>query len=308
MKQILDTQRMLKHGLAVINLVSQHVRTLLHEKVNLHTYMDKTNVSGDRVSVFDEKVNEKAMDIIKGLKDLHPLLLISEETGVEVIGRGEPCYFMILDPVDGSNNIRPFFTPAPNISISLGLGYMEDLLARPNPGALRISVHKEIFADKVYYAVSGQGAFFKEKNLILPIKASPVDALRPKAIIGMDLDNRKDLPKELQMLLCSQIVQRRLGSSHLDFCQVASGQYDAYISDSGRLKVTDICQSYHIVKAAGGIFAYQLLLDGQAAADYQEGFLLKVRDDQSLLGRLKFRVVAAGSHGFFEELRGALWR
>lgn len=298
----LDNKELLEIGLHITDKVSHYVKKLLSEKVKLHTHFDRVNSSGDKITLFDQEVNEKIIAILKSLTQIHPLLIISEETGVEVIGSGTPNYFVVLDPVDGSNNIRPFFTPAPIIATSIAIGNYRNLYERPLTEAIRVSIHREIFGQKTFYGLTGQGAFFTDGSITLPIKASPIDSLKEKCIIGIDFDNKKEISHALQSLVTSQIIQRRLGSSHLDLCQVACGQYDGYISDSARLKVTDVCQSHHLVNEAGGIYAYQTFFIGKAAPQYDADYLTKVISDQRLLKDLRFKVIAAGTHELFSQL------
>ena len=279
----LNSKDLLEIGLHIAEEVSFYVKKLLSDKVQLHTHFDRVNSCGDKITLFDEKVNQRIIDIFKSTTKIHPLLIISEETGVEFMGSGCPEYFLILDPVDGSNNIRSFFTPAPNITMSLAIGYVSDLYEKLMADAITISLHKEIFRKWVFYGISGEGAYFSDGYSTIPIKVSPVRTLEEKCIIGIDLDNISEISQPLYSLISSHIIQRRLGSSHLDLCQVACGQYDAYISDSGRLKVTDVCQSYHLVKEAGGIYAFQILNKGKAAPEYSADFLTRIVNDHSLL-------------------------
>ncbi|WP_028309244.1 inositol monophosphatase family protein [Desulfitibacter alkalitolerans] len=298
----LDNKELLEIGLHITDEVSCHVKKLLSKNIKLHTHFDRVNSSGDKITLFDQEVNERIITILKNLPQIHPLIIISEETGVEVIGSGNPYYFVVLDPVDGSNNIRPFFTPSPNIAMSIAVGYFRDLYERPLTEAIRVSVHREIFGQRVFYGLTGQGAFFTDGSITWPIKASPINSLKEKCIIGIDFDNKNEISHTLQGLVSSHIIQRRLGSSHLDLCQVACGQYDGYISDSARLKVTDVCQSHHLVNEAGGIYAYQIFYKGKAAPQYHGDYLTKVINNQSLLRDLRFKVIAAGTHELFEEL------
>lgn len=282
--------------------------THLQEKFNtgnLYEHLEEINRSGDLITAIDKEANTVIRELLDDKKSELPLVLISEETGVEYFG-SEPRYFMLLDPVDGSNNVRPFRTPPPFIAMSLGIGTIADLQKHKNPEAISVSVHGDIFSHRMYYALSGKGAFYQEKNNIFQLKTSPIRSVRQKCIIGIDFDNREQVSPQLKGLLESEIIQRRLGSSILDFCQLAGGQYDAYISESGRLKITDVSQSYHLVKEAGGIFEYQLLLDGEPSPVLEDMYLQRVLEEEELLARIKFRLIAAGTRELQREIKNLL--
>ncbi|MEW6661801.1 MAG: inositol monophosphatase family protein [Bacillota bacterium] len=253
------------------------------------------NKSGDRATGLDLLVDNLVEDSLAGLTPRGGILVISEESGLRVFGASTPIYFMVLDPVDGSNNLRPHPTPDPRLGISIGLGRMADLERWGDARAIQVSLHGDLYAGSFYWAVSGQGAFFQRGDRVTRISPSPVTQLKPKALVGMDLDDTPYLPPGYEAILDNRIIQRRLGSTILDLCQVACGQYDAYISLSGRLKVTDVAQSTHLIKTAGGEVSLLPLVDGAGGPGRYRDYLRQVVEQESLLKKIRFRVVAAGT-------------
>ncbi|NLT95370.1 MAG: hypothetical protein GXW85_07520 [Clostridia bacterium] len=93
---------------------------------------------------------------------------------------------------------------------------------------------------------------------------------------------------------------RRLGSSILDLCQLAAGQYDAYISPGNRLKITDVCQPYALVKEAGGIMEVIPSFKNEV---FYGNFLYECLRDPGLLNDIRFKVIAAGNKELLEEIK-----
>ncbi|MDN5347410.1 MAG: monophosphatase [Clostridia bacterium] len=302
---MLNERQLLDWGCSVLAETADYIRRLIQEEFELHTRLSAVNPSGDMMTAFDAAVNARIRQILQESQRELPCVLISEETGVEFLHRC-PEYFFLLDPVDGSTNIRPYLTPAPHLSMSLGMGYLKDLEAVKTPEAIRVSIHREIFGEQVYYAVSGQGAYIKFGRFHKKIHSSPLESLGERSVIGLDLDECHQLPAGVKALLERGIIQRRLGSSILDFCQVACGQYDAYISPMGRLKITDVCQSYHLVREAGGEFGYELLRNGERDPALAQDFLYRVLSEENLLKEVRFRLIAAGTARLKEELESLL--
>ncbi|MGI6227585.1 MAG: inositol monophosphatase family protein [Peptococcales bacterium] len=256
------------------------------------------NVSGDLQKGIDDIVNAKIIDLIKaaGL----PVIIISEETGIIELSPN-PSHFLLLDPIDGSNNVRPWFTPAPNLVISMGMGNITEL-ASQGLDAIEVSIVKEIFSTNIYYSIKKQGAFYRNNQMEHKLLVSTLKSLE-SPVIGLDLDKKDSFEDNLPKFISQKILVRRLGSTILDLCQVASGQYDAYLSLGKRLKVTDVCQPYALITAAGG---YMEIIPYYKNELYSGNFLYKCIKDQSLLLDIRFKIIAAGTKELLQEIKNWL--
>lgn len=259
---------------------------------------DYQNVSGDLQKGIDDIVNAKIIDLLKaaGL----PVIIISEETGIIKLST-TPTHFLLLDPIDGSNNVRPWFTPAPNLVISMGIG-MIDQLKTKGLDAINVSIVKEIFSPNIYYSIGNQGAFYRNNKIKHKLSVSTLKSAK-SSIIGLDLDKKDCLEDKLKNLIGEKILIRRLGSTILDLSQVAAGQYDAYLSLGKRLKVTDVCQPYALIKAAGGLME---VIPYYKNEPYFENFLFECLNNQSLLLDIRFNIIAAGTSELLNELKSVL--
>jgi myo-inositol-1(or 4)-monophosphatase len=260
------------------------------------------NQAGDEQIGFDNFLNSSILDFICEHQDDFPVVLVSEETGIEVMGKN-PQYFLLLDPLDGSNNIRPWYTPEPNVSISLAIGALPNLRVNGDHRAVDFSLQKEIFQGGWYYSTD-EGAYFEGYNIKRKIKPSFFEMPGKGCIIGIDLDKQSFISADLCNLINEEIIVRRLGTSIMDLCQVASGQYDAYLSLGKRLKITDICQPFHLLEQAGAFATIKIYLDGKSCPELQKRYLQILLEEkkENLLKKLRFKVVAAGTKQLEEEI------
>lgn len=273
----------------------------------LFTKHEETNVSGELKTGFDQVMNQAVLDFVSERKEEFPLMVVSEETGVESVGNN-PQYFMIVDSLDGSNNVRPWYTPTPPLCISLAFGSLMNLKMSGNHRAIEFSMHKEIFADRLYFS-SVLGSYFQSENDDVRLRTSPVQNLGQGCILGLDIDFLSTMSEGLVEIISSDIVARRTGSTIMDLCHVASGQYDAFVSAGKRLKITDFCQPYHLITQAGGYIKIKPYIDGvECINDEHYAYLKQVvlEEKVELLRKLRFDLIAAGTDTLGKKLSDIL--
>lgn len=101
-----------------------------------------------------------------------------------------------------------------------------------------------------YYAIKGSGAYKNDKE----IHANEIIDIK-KSIVGFgDFSHHKGIPNDVQLDLYKALIKqvakiRMLGSAAIDFTNVASGKFDAYISCTSNL--WDLCPGILIAKEAG---------------------------------------------------------
>jgi myo-inositol-1(or 4)-monophosphatase len=171
------------------------------------------------------------------LSKLAPCALLGEEMTVEEQVRqwnaGRPGLWCV-DPVDGTSN---FVSGIPHFAVSVA--FMQE--GRPVLGAVYAPALGEMFS-----AQAGQGAWLNGERLPL---APPAEILG-ESIAGIDF---KRLPLQLAAQLASDPPyhsQRNLGSGALDWCYVASGQFDLYLH--GGQYLWDYAAGCLILQEAGG--------------------------------------------------------
>ena len=194
--------------------------------------------AGDMTKEFDV-VAEQA--VTGHLGRFASFILLSEEEGMQKIG-SSPEGYVILDPIDGSNNISHGL-PLACISLAFGL--------RPVFGALEAGVVMEVFSGRCFYAVRGLGAWLDGRR-IRPGPPRPF----PECLVGVDIEYPSESTPRVSE---SKIVHvRHLGANALELCYVAEGIYDAFVDLRGTFRGTDLAAAALILREAGAI-----LLDGR---------------------------------------------
>ncbi|MEZ0290445.1 MAG: inositol monophosphatase [Sulfolobales archaeon] len=182
------------------------------------------NVLGDESREIDLVLERFIIEEIR--REYPRAKIISEESGV--IDGGENLYF-IIDPLDGSVN---YATDTPYCSVSIAVVERE----RDKPD-LVAGVVSEIFRDKTYSFISGEGVYIN--NTRAEKRRSPEKVLityleDPRAMRAMyDIWEYMKRPKI-----------RSLGSAALDIVKTSLGHYIAFIDLRGRLRNIDIVSAY----------------------------------------------------------------
>lgn len=232
-----------------------------HEVNNLGEYVGDLGLGGDKTKRGDAIAEEVLKKVLPQKLEKYQIghaILVSEETGkwecstknVQDVDSSQDI-FLIVDPIDGSNNLRPHYTPKPQVAFSVACGLVHDLNEDGGLGSVRAALIKNTFSDDTYTAILGEGSFLNG----VALKSSALSDLST-TILGTSLDHvdpklTRMLENGLSDLLGTTQCQRRIGSTILDLCQVATGDYDAYVSTSGGIKVHDIAAVQLIVREAG---------------------------------------------------------
>lgn len=291
--------------LSIAREIAQRVVEIIHQSSDLGAYTGTVGESGDRTRYGDHLVENGLRAIIPFVLEKYRVgsaVVVSEEAGQWVVGSppADRGIFMLIDPIDGSRNMRPHPTPRPFLGFSIGLGTMADLTRVGTFEAVQVGLIRDIFHDEEYYAVRGEGAFLNKMRL----QTSPVTELS-QIFLGLALDRRGE---ELQhildagalALMLSTKCQRRLGCTTLDVCRVASGDYDAHVSLSGGAKIHDVAAAKLLVEEAGGrMCLYRDGLDATNGRWLSELYNSNGRSLQSF----SFKLIAAGSETLLQKIK-----
>lgn len=166
--------------------------------------------------------------------------VISEEIGERIVpAGGRPECTLLLDPVDGSNNV---VAGIPYFCSSLAL-------SRKTEGVTFADVNAAAVASNccgTFYASRGKGAYMDGKK-ISPIRreGKPVYAIysysagaMPGGLIALEEDE--------------DCIVRTMGSIALDICMVARGSFDAVVDTRFKVSGYDFMGAALILLEAGG--------------------------------------------------------
>ncbi len=198
------------------------------------------NPKGDRVREFDLAADRAACAYLSQRLP-HPVLLLSEEGEPRRFGSGEPEFVMVLDPVDGSDNL------ARGIPLA---GTAVALIPSGEPiatGAVRYALVGDLFTGDRWVAERGQGAF-RNGVRIHSSRAMKLEG----ATVSCEL-NHFAVEARLAGMLSRARAVRTLGCATRALSMVADGGLDAHLDVRGRLTPENFLAPSLIVGEAGGL-------------------------------------------------------
>jgi myo-inositol-1(or 4)-monophosphatase len=167
----------------------------------------------------------------------HSFLAISEERGEVRLGEGEPEQRVIIDPIDGSMNVRRTL-PSHSLSIAVATG---DSMADVTFGFVHDFGAREEFA-----ATRGEGATL-DGHPIAPHEEEP-DGLE---VVGLESADPRWIGPAIDALQGRAYRVRAIGSIAITLSYVATGRLDGMLSARGCRSV-DAAAAQLIVREAGG--------------------------------------------------------
>jgi len=182
----------------------------------------------------DLKAEKKILSIIKEKFPTHSFYT-EEGLGKKAVSD----HLWVIDPLDGTTNFVHSF---PHFSVSIAHIFKDKV----DLGVVFDPTKKELF-----YAEKGEGAFLKNKKIVVSNTNKLTDAL---LISGFAYERGEVMKKNLRNIEkffnASINGLRRTGSAALDLCWVACGRADAFWEFG--LKPWDIAAGSLIVTEAGG--------------------------------------------------------
>ena len=164
------------------------------------------------------------------------LLAISEERGEVRIGDGETELWVVIDPIDGSMNVRRTI-PAHSLSIAVASG---DSMADVDFGFVHDFGAREEFA-----ASRGEGATLNG----LPI--APASRNGSLEVVGIESADPRWIAPAIAALAGAAYRVRSVGSIAITLAYVAAGRFDAAFS-ARPCRSVDAAAAQLIVREAGG--------------------------------------------------------
>ncbi len=241
----------------------------LFRQVRVYTQAERY----DRKQIYAQSPNPKhtTMQFDRDAEDIIVRGLEESGLGFEVISEERapfttspsPTYRIVIDPIDGSDNVARGIMTA---GIALAALPIDSPILPEN---VQWALVGELFSGTVYQAQRGGGAFRNGRRC----RISDEKSLK-HSLVGMNLDRGRD-PHTIQTLLLETPGiehVRRTGSSAIDSVYVASGTYDAYIDVGNVLTGESFLASASIILEAGGIVSDHLGHPLRPITNLTEGF------------------------------------
>lgn len=214
-------------------------KIILENMDRANEYTGTINPYGDQTLVLDLCAEDEIISVLQssGVE----FTILTEEKGFLTAGR-RPEYLALVDPVDGSVNLRRGI-PLASIGISIA-----PFNPRMTSDDVDISVIESVFSNETYVAIRNKGVTRNGKKLTVAAPVSPADA-----IISYDTKKAWDsdfLESSMRVMRAAHDI-RRTGSNLLDLCWTAAGLLDGMVDMRNKLPIIHIC-GIHMVFEAGG--------------------------------------------------------
>lgn len=205
----------------------------------------------DRHKVYSKVAGHTTMQFDREAEDIIINGLIASGYGFEVITEErpsfttspQPSYRIIVDPVDGSTNVKRGIMTA---AVALAVLPID---VPTQPENVQWALVGDLFTGTTYYAERGHGAFRDGQHCHVSQTSTWHNCLT-----GMNFDGRQlDTLRNLLTQRPTPAMVRRSGSAAMDIVYVASGAYDAYIDIGNLVSAESFLASTSIVLEAGGI-------------------------------------------------------
>ncbi len=193
---------------------------------------------GDRSYTFDLVAERTIIDIIT--EKLKNVAIISEELGVT--GSGNPDYYVLIDPVDGSRNASrgiPIYSTTLVISKTMN---SRDIIV----GGVIDHVSGELYIGEKDGTVIASGGEPKLTN-VRSLKDSYL-------IVCMGSIRDERYRKWTEKIISNSGFSSFLASTALEICYVIAGRVDGYVCLGPYLRPFDFLAPVFLLKLAGGTY------------------------------------------------------
>ncbi len=200
---------------------------------------------GDMTLELDRQCEDIVFDELELVVEAgHSLLAISEERGEVRLGDGpkadEPATRVVIDPIDGSMNVRRTI-PSHSLSIAVASG---DSMADVDFGF----VH-DFGARDEFFAVRGEGARLNGRPLGVELPGQGLE------VVGLENADPRWVLGTVAALAGNAYRLRVVGSIAIGMAYVGAGRFDALLS-ARRCRSVDAAAAQLIVREAGGVVEF----------------------------------------------------
>jgi myo-inositol-1(or 4)-monophosphatase len=192
---------------------------------------------GDMTLELDRQCEDIVFEELEAVADAHPMLAISEERGEVRLGDGDAKSRVVIDPIDGSMNVRRTI-PSHSLSIAVASGTS---MADVDFGFVHDFGAREEFA-----ATRGQGA---------TLNGHPLTAERPDKgleVVGLESADPSWVGGIIEELAGEAYRLRVVGSIAISLAYVAAARFDGALS-ARPCRSVDAAAAQLIVREAGGV-------------------------------------------------------
>jgi myo-inositol-1(or 4)-monophosphatase len=207
--------------------------------ISERTVYEGRGEGGDMTLELDRRCEDIVFEELEALISAGgpPLLAISEERGEVRLGDGTANLRVVIDPIDGSMNVRRTL-PSHSLSIAVAEG---DSMADVRFGFVHDFGAREEFAARL-----GEGATLNGHPI--PVRSGEDPGLE---VVGLESADPRWIVPAIEALQGKAYRVRAVGSIAISLSYVAAGRFDAMLS-ARRCRSVDAAAAQLIVREVGG--------------------------------------------------------
>ncbi len=228
---------------------------------------------GDMTLELDRQCEDIVFEELEAVAGGHSLLAISEERGEVRLGdeSGDPTTRVVIDPIDGSMNVRRTI-PSHSLSIAVAEG--------DSMGDVTFGYVYDFGARDEFTASRGEGARLNDR---------PLGADRPEQgleVVGLESADPNWIGGIIEALRGDAYRLRVVGSIAITLSYVASGRFDAMLS-ARSCRSVDAAAAQLIVSEAGGTVEFPGFELSDAKLDLESRYPVIAVLDADHLGAIR---------------------
>lgn len=257
--------------IGALRRAAQKQRALLREQstIAVRTSYEGIGEGGDRTLTLDRRSEDL---VFAELEALHAeggrFRVVSEERGEMQFGDGEPDRWVVIDPIDGSLNLRRTI-PSFALSVAVASG--------PTMADVELGYVYDFGSGEEFVARRGQGA---------TLNGEPLRAVGPGyglEVIGIESAEPGAIAPVIAGLAGKAFRVRSIGAIALSLAYVAAGRFDAMLSVRGCRSV-DAAAAQLLVREAGGVVQFEGIGLGEADLGLDARYRVAAALDEEMLG------------------------
>ena len=250
-------------------------RTLFAEEPTIagRTEYEGVGEGGDHALVLDRRCEDA---VFAELERLHSesgagFVVVSEERGEVVFGDRDSGWRVVVDPIDGSMNVRRTL-PSHSLSVAIASG--------PSMADVELGYVYEFGAREEFTARRGDGAWLGEQKLELAGEGFGLE------VVGLESADPARIAPVVEDLAGTAYRVRVIGSIAITLAYVAAGRLDGMLS-ARPCRSVDAAAAQLLVTEAGGAVEFAGFGLGEADLGLDARYAVLAARNEELLGSVR---------------------